>query len=213
MLAELQQNQFTGRRVAGVDPKKLRAELRDKLLDLALLLEKYEAWLGGHALQDANQLLEVATAALRRAAIARDARLEIEGLWLDGFAEMTPQEQDFLAATIPFCGAATLAFCLETDTTGQTKRLSIWSAISETYTNCRSRLEGLPGCTIEVKTLTRDSRPHRFTEAPALAQLESAWTRPPQNIPPAIVNPEPFVSGLPSVKPPRPKPYGWRAKS
>jgi len=86
VLAELQQNQFTAAGLRSLTRKKLRAELRDKLLDLAFLLEKYEAWLGGHALQDASQLLEIATGALRRAAIARDCRLEIAGLWLDGFA-------------------------------------------------------------------------------------------------------------------------------
>ena len=37
----------------------------------------------------------------------------LAGLWLDGFAEMTPQELDLLAALAPFCQQMTLAFCLE----------------------------------------------------------------------------------------------------
>jgi ATP-dependent helicase/nuclease subunit B len=189
VLAELQQNQFTAAGLRSLTRQTLRGELRDKLIDLAFLLEKYEAWLDGHGLQDVNQLLKIATEALRHATITCDSRLEISALWLDGFAEMTPEEQDLLAAMIPFCGAATLAFCLETDTSEPSRKLSIWSAINKTYTNCRSRLESLSNGPIEVKTLTRNSRRHRFSEAPALAQLESGWARPIQNIPLTIANP------------------------
>ena len=39
--------------------------------------------------------------------------LQISGLWLDGFAEMTPQELDLLAAILPHCEHASLAFCVE----------------------------------------------------------------------------------------------------
>ncbi|MGA2870455.1 MAG: hypothetical protein ABSF34_15015 [Verrucomicrobiota bacterium] len=173
VLAEVQQHQFTAaqlRALAG--NKKLRAELQNKLLDLALLLEKYELWLAEHS------------------------DLKIEGLWLDGFAEMTPQELDFLAAIMPFCGGATLAFCLETEAAASSSRLSIWSAIGKTFQQCRARLAALPDCRIEIETLPRVPDKTRFIENPCLAQLEKLWERGEagwQETESRIQNPEPSL--------------------
>jgi len=178
VLTEVQQHQFTAaqlRALAG--NKKLRAELQNKLLDLALLLEKYELWLAEQGLQDANRLLDFAAGALRKEPRARDSCLKIEGLWLDGFAEMTPQELDFLAAIMPFCGGATLAFCLETEAAARASRLSIWSAIGKTFQQCRALLAALPDCRIEIETLPRVPDKTRFIENPSLAQLEKFWER------------------------------------
>ncbi len=126
--------------------------LGDKLHDLALLLRAYLAWLREHQLQDASSLLDLATEALRKGPVVSDrpavisrqlpaaqtprpppldsgssplAPLHLGGLWLDGFAEMTPQELDFLAALVPSCARATLAFCLEDQ--ADKSWLSIWS--------------------------------------------------------------------------------------
>ena len=64
LLAELQQHQFTPAKLREIAAKNdLRRELRDKLHDLALLSEKYADWLREHGLQDANNLLDVATEA------------------------------------------------------------------------------------------------------------------------------------------------------
>ncbi|MEI2722538.1 MAG: hypothetical protein V9H26_03020 [Verrucomicrobiota bacterium] len=89
--------------------------LRAKLHDLALLLHAYGDWLAAHDLRDANHLLDVAASALRPAPSA----LRISGLWLDGFAEMTPQELELLVALLPLCEQATLAFCLEGEHAGR----------------------------------------------------------------------------------------------
>ena len=91
LLGELQQHQFTpaelhvlASRLAG------RRELRDKLHDLALLLEAYARWLTEHELQDANRLLDFATTTLRQTTLnSQPSTLNFGGLWLDGFAEMT----------------------------------------------------------------------------------------------------------------------------
>ena len=105
--------QFTPARLRELAQRKnLRADLRDKLDDLALLHENYSHWLVEHDLQDANRLLDFATDALEKSA-KREVRsagavftshfpLLISRLWLDGFAEMTPQELDLLAAILPF---------------------------------------------------------------------------------------------------------------
>ena len=121
LLAELQQHQFTPAKLRSLASREnLRRELRDKLHDLALLSEKYADWLREHDLQDANCLLDFATSALRENFRIPRSAFRFAGLWLDGFAEMTPQELDLLAAIMPFCDSATLAFCLESAPTSRT---------------------------------------------------------------------------------------------
>jgi len=238
-LAELQQQQFGAARLRALAADaSLRRELRDKLHDLALLSEKYAAWLEQHDLQDANCLLEVATTKLRTETetgstapkafgaapspdasgpdgtgespqtsgdglfalsllsipvsgsptgaggspappiSARPTSFVIEHLWLDGFAEMTPQEHALLAAVIPFCRGATLAFCLGTEPTPATSWLSIWSAIGKTFQRCRDRLAALPGCQAHTEILQPTPGERRFPENSALDALEAGWSLP-----------------------------------
>ena len=156
----------------------LSAELRAKLLDLALLHEAYTNWLGEHELQDVNCLLDFAIAALREQFRTPRSALRISGLWLDGFAEMTPQEMDLLAAVVPFSERATLAFCLENEPAAETSWLSIWSSVGKTFQQCRRRIENLPGCKIEVEFLKRNPLQSRFAKNSELALLEQKWAQP-----------------------------------
>src|SRR4030095_10090139 len=94
------------------------------------------------------------------------------GLWLDGFAEMTPQELDFLACLTPLCARATLAFCLETMPTEDLSRLSTWSVVGQTFQRSHQRLAGLPDCEVEVEILERKPNGGRFAANPVLAHLE-----------------------------------------
>ena len=102
----------------------------------------------------------------------------MQHLWLDGFAEMTPQEHALLAAVIPFCQGATLAFCLETEPTPTTSWLSIWSAIGRTFQRCREQLAALPGCQVRTEILKRLPGQRRFPEHSALDALEAGWALP-----------------------------------
>ena len=211
LLGELQQHQFT--------PAKLRAlasrfterrELQDKLRDLALLFDAQARWLAEHELQDANRLLDAATESLKSKAqspksvsgsstppssiLHFPSSLQISGLWLDGFAEMTPQELDLLAAVIPFCERATLAFCLENEPQAGTSWLSIWSSVGKTFQQCRQRLVNLPGCEINIEILKRNPGQNRFAENPTLQHLEKNWSQlyaPDQS---AIRNPQSAIS-------------------
>ena len=198
LLAELQQHQFTSAKLSELAAKNdLRRELRDKLLDLALLAEKYADWLREHELQDANHLLDFATAALRDQFKIQNSKFKIEGLWLDGFAEMTPQELALLAAVIPLCDRATLAFCLETEPTPAASWLSIWSAIGKTFQQCRAQISNLPGCKVKVEILEREPGKNRFAENSALAELEAGWSLPvhgAEHRPPARPEQEPAGS-------------------
>jgi ATP-dependent helicase/nuclease subunit B len=179
LLSELQQHQFTPvkLRECAAD-EKLRRELRHKLHDLALLSEKYAAWLREHELQDANNLLDFATAALRESGSTKNSKFKIQNLWLDGFAEMTPQELALLSAIVPQCERATLAFCLETEPTPEASWLSIWSALGKTFQQCRAQIGSLPDCKVKVEILERKSGRNRFAENSVLAELEQNWSLP-----------------------------------
>jgi ATP-dependent helicase/nuclease subunit B len=179
LLGELQQHQFTPAKLRSLAAaKNLRPELESKMSDLALLLEKYTDWLREHDLQDANRLLDFATAALRNEFKIQSSKFKVQNLCLDGFAEMTPQELDLLAAIIPFCENATLAFCLESEPRPETSWLSIWSSIGKTFQQCRARIENLSDTKIEVEILPRASQKNRFAKNPELTLLEKNWSHP-----------------------------------
>ena len=179
LVGELQQHQVSHAKLRDWAGRPgLPRELRDKLLDLATLLEVYRQWSDKHHLQDGNHLLDLAGSLLgpRRPA---PLKLAITHLWLDGFAEMTPQELDLLMAVLPHCRAATLAFCLdatgaETAETGGSW-LSLWSAVGKLYQNCRQRAELLPEAAVTQEILARAGPTTRFAASPALQWLEQGW--------------------------------------
>jgi len=184
LLGELQQHQFTPANLRALTARFAeRHELRDKLDDLALLLDAYTRWLARHDLHDANCFLNFATDALHARFRVANSQFRICGLWLDGFAEMTPQELDLLAAILPHCARASLAFCLETVPEADIRQswLSIWSAIAKTCQQCRQRLENLPDCKISTEWLERDQQKTRFAGNAALGQLEQNWSQPRRN--------------------------------
>ena len=143
-------------------------QLSDKLHDLALMLSAYSAWLKQNNLEDPDRLHEIATEALRG---VHDIR--IAGLWLDGFAEMTPREVDLLASIVPHCDHATLAFCLDHVPDQDASWLSCWSVLSQTFRKCFNALaEHKPVVTL----LERDPIRNRFAQSPSLAWLERHWS-------------------------------------
>jgi ATP-dependent helicase/nuclease subunit B len=182
LLGELQQHQYTPARLHALSRQTgLSLELQHKLRDLALLLDAYVRWLTEHELQDGNRLLDAATGALRKSSQTPDARTQIQNLWLDGFAEMTPQELDLLAAILPHCKRATLAFCLAGEPETEASWLSIWSSIGKTFERCRQRIAQLPDGNISVESLERNPTAGRFAGNPALYRLETNWATPRQS--------------------------------
>jgi len=175
LLREFQRHHLSPTRLDALAQKPLTSnQLRDKLHDLALLLRAYDGWLKQHGLQDANHLLDVATQSLR----TPHSALRVSALWLDGFAEMTPQELDLLAALLPVCERATLAFCLDPDRAGETSWLSPWSVIGQTFSKCLARLESLPSVEVIVESPKRDSAKSRFAGNSLLRRLENNWSPP-----------------------------------
>jgi len=157
--------------------------LRDKLHDLTLLHRAYTDWLKTHALQDGNNLLDVATRALNNEGKLRPAVVAIEQLWLDGFAEMTPQELELLTALAPHCGKLTLAFCLESEPPEKTPWLSTWSVVAQTFRRCFAGLNSLEHAHVTVETLTQTRGLGRFAASDALRELETNWSRPALPVP------------------------------
>lgn len=180
LLREFQRHQLTPARLARLAERCTESvQLRDKLHDLHHLLRAYQAWLAQNQVQDGDQLLDVATAFLRASpSPISHSSSPISGLWLDGFAEMTPQELDLLCAVLPFCRTATLAFCLDPQAADSQSWLSLWSTVRRTYADCRQRIAALPDCEVSVEKLPRDAARSRFRNNPTLAQLEANWTAP-----------------------------------
>lgn len=148
-----------------------------KLADLATLFSAYREWLAGHELEDGSALLDLAADALRHAH-PEPGRFPLGGVWLDGFAEMTAQELDLLAAVLPFSPRATLAFCIDHPATEEPSWLSTWSIVGQTLRRCRARLSALAGSQVETELLVREPARSRFNASPVLARIEAGWTRP-----------------------------------
>ncbi len=175
-LRELQRHQLSPAALQDLAGRTgLGRQLGHKLRDFSLLLEDYLAWLRENRLQDAERLPDLAAEALRRA----DPPLNlIDSLWLDGFAEMSPQELDLLAAVAPHCQRLTLAFCLDPAMGArETSWLSLWSGVARTYARCRERLGTLPEAGWTVEALPRGNQPTRFSANPVLRTLAENWSR------------------------------------
>ncbi|MBM3870737.1 MAG: hypothetical protein FJ382_14235 [Verrucomicrobia bacterium] len=180
LLREFQRHQITPTRLARLAQCCTESvQLRDKLHDLHHLLRAYEGWLEQNQVQDGDQLLDVATGFLRSSPPPIAHRPSpIAGLWLDGFAEMTPQELDLLSAILPFCRTATLAFCLDPQAGDKRSWLCLWSTVRRTYADCRQRITALADCETSVEELPRHPALSRFRDSATLTHLEANWTAP-----------------------------------
>jgi len=153
----------------------LAEALRRKLFDLSLLLADYLVWLEKNNLQDSDCLLDLAAQQLQKAGPKPFA---ISGLWLDGFAELTPQELALLAALTPLCEKVTLAFCLDRlRRENETPWLSIWAGISKSVRKCWDTLAELPEAQLITKILPRHSL-NRYSHSAVLTHLEEYWEEP-----------------------------------
>ncbi len=179
-LRELQRHQLTPESLVELAEKARAVEgLGAKLHDFATLLGDYLNWLEAHQLQDADQLLDIATQTMRQP----HTPLALGDLWVDGFTELSPQELDLLAELIPYCSSATITFCLDRVPKEKVSWLSNWAVVRRTYDKCHARLAGLPNCDITTELLPRHMNKSRFLNNPALHHLETFW---------AESDPEPF---------------------
>jgi ATP-dependent helicase/nuclease subunit B len=176
LLRELQQYHFTPDRL-----EKLSLEVGDsnrlnsKLSDLAVILGVYSDWLCDQKLQDADCLLDLAAALAASDFKTGKNSFRIEGLWLDGFAQMTPQERQLLAAVAQHSERTTLAFCVDGEPQQNPPWHSLWAPVTETFLRCRDQFSILPDAQITVEALPRNPAQSRFASQPALQHLEQHW--------------------------------------
>ncbi len=174
-LRELQRQQLTPESLAALANEARGARgLALKLHDLSTLLRDYLDWLAERKLQDAEHLLDFATQTLREP----HPRIELGGLWVDGFTEMSPQELDLLAEILAAAPRATITFCLDHVPTEKVSWLSHWSSVRQMYQRCRDKLARLPDCRIANEVLPRETGHGRFHDNPALRHLEANWAEP-----------------------------------
>jgi ATP-dependent helicase/nuclease subunit B len=175
-LREFQQAGLGAEKLVEVSEKNPGSRLGMKLRDLGQILQRYNRWLADHKLEDGDSLLSAAADALTS---GKHSGLKIEALWLDGFAQMTPQERALLRAVLPFCKEAALAFCTATSTTDPLPWYSCWSLVQENYTQCRNEFAAaLPEAEIATERLEIATEKGRFSMAPLLAHLERHWNAP-----------------------------------
>ncbi len=184
-LRELQRNRLTPESLHQLAEQVQDSEgLAYKLQDLAAMLQEYLDWLSRHQVQDADSLLMSVTEVLRESGEqesklkTQSTRLRVEGLWVDGFVEWSPQELDLLAALIPHCQQATLTFCLDRVPVENISWLSNWSVVRHGFEECKKRLESLPNAGWSVELLRRGPERTRFLNNPALQHLERFWAEP-----------------------------------
>ncbi|HEY9509681.1 MAG TPA: hypothetical protein VIV82_07450, partial [Verrucomicrobiae bacterium] len=180
LLRELQQYHLTPPRLETLaDEMGESHRLNAKLRDLALILRAYSEWLKANQLQDADTLLDLAAQKLRSPSSgASTLPFQIDGLWLDGFAQMTPQERQLLAAIAQCSERATIAFCLDREPHQNPPWHSSWAPVTETFLRCRDELSALPNAVVQIETLPRDPAQSRFQMSPALQHLEKHWGKP-----------------------------------
>ena len=187
-LRELQRHLLTPEKLRELAERFATNEgLSFKLHDFATMLEEYSRWLEEHHLQDADCLLDEAVQALHSKSAIGNRQSAIQDLWLDGFAEMSPQELNLLAALIPRCEHATITFCLDRVPAEKVSWLSNWSVVRRAFEECRERLKGLPDCELKIDLLKREPLKSRF-ENQTLSKLEKNWAEPASDLKSEISN-------------------------
>ncbi len=147
--------------------------LAAKLRDFGEIFGQYTQWLDDHQLRDGDELLDLAAAAALKGPMP-----SVGGLWLDGFAQMTPQERRLLNAILRHCQEATLAFCLPERPRAEADSFSMWGVMSQTYSQLSAELQQIFQAAPREETLTRRKEKGRFDAASALAHLEERWAKP-----------------------------------
>src|SRR5439155_18931100 len=92
--------------------------------------------------------------------------LNIEAIWVDGFAELSDPELELLVALLPHCRRATITFCLDRVPLEKISWLSNWSLPRRTFEQCRKKLVGLPDVQALTELLPRSATKSRFADSP-----------------------------------------------
>ncbi|MDX1950796.1 MAG: hypothetical protein SFY81_01360, partial [Verrucomicrobiota bacterium] len=166
LLREFQEQQLTPTALRKTIQLCRHPELKQKLQDFALIWENYSAWLTRQSLIDSGDLLESAT----RLIIEQGSALQIEAIWLDGFAQMTPQERGLFRAITRKSEAVTIAFCLPGEKLYGSEWQGPWHLVHQSFLRLRNELASIGPWEVEVLELSGGK--HRFIQSPTLFELE-----------------------------------------
>lgn len=157
-----------GKLKEGAQNPQLPLILRNKLEDLAIILENYQNWLEQNGLLDSSRLLEVAIDV-----VSKGIDLKIDALWLDGFAMLSELQIEFLAKILLHCNKATVAFCIDADAYQTNEWFSRGLVVGTFFSKCKKRIEAEKEC--EVFTQFLEPVETRFKGQPALEYIQKHW--------------------------------------
>jgi len=153
--------------------------LREKLHDFALLFQAYNNRLQLHQVIDLGDMLTLAAGVCRS-----NAEIAFGGLWVDGFAEITPQELDFLQAVSSRSEAITVAFCVDPKLLEHGQDGSgFWGGTIQAFRKVLLALSAIPSVSISTVALSGDGLRYRNRR---LRHLEKYWDSPREWIPPVV---------------------------
>ena len=142
----------------------------------------YEKYLSGYKRSRFSTITLLArlTQILNQWKVAHPNEYLIDQVWLDGFVDLSLQEIDFLGALADVSRAATIVICHEIEGTDRCKgevraARSFWNHTLPLYKKILNYFSDKTRYNLEVESLSRDTKPHRFSEAPSLACLEEHW--------------------------------------
>ncbi len=143
--------------------------LPDKLADLALIYQEFEAYIKNQYL-DTDDYLDLLANNIHRASFLRDAEV-----WVDGFHGFTPQEYHVLSELLLKCARINVTVCLAEE---HTRRLlpetHTFYPPWETYQRLR-QLASEVNCPLEKDVVLDFSGEHRFSRRRDLAFLENSF--------------------------------------
>lgn len=163
-----------------LDADSSKKRLSNKLRDIILLYEKYREWLQEKSLFDHNFLLVQLTQILNDWKVDHPNEYLIDQVWLDGFVDLSLQEIDFLGALANVSRAATIVICHEIELTDGCKgevsgARPFWNHTLPLYKKILNYFSDKTRYNLKLESLSRDTKPNRFSEAPSLACLEKNW--------------------------------------
>lgn len=181
VIREFQQSRVSPQKILDLSSSdKLPARARHKLHDIGILFQEYQSWIQLKKLHDPDHLLDLAADALRssRELNTNIPVFQLGGLWMDGFASLTPQELNLLTLLAPLSNKTVLAFCADSFPEDKKEIFSIWLPVHQTIRQCTHAFSSLDSIKLDRTVIKRSSKHGRFQQNHMLKWLESKWTRP-----------------------------------
>lgn len=146
--------------------------LQDKLHDLSLIYNDFEAALSKHYV-DSEDYLTLLAGQIGRSAYLRDAEV-----WIDGFHGFTPQEFEVVGQLMKACRRVSIALCLDKDYQAWDKphELDLFYPTASTLVRLKQLAEEF-GIASDPAVLLDASPPPRYAASPELAHLERGFER------------------------------------